>query len=118
MIGFKQILFEYADRFDNVDPQSFLDNWNKYGKALQDLLNTQYKASGFASMWPEDIERILGLLKLFPPSKIGKNSVANSEVFQRAAKKLFVFRSVNIEFFSFHFCLTKFQLKYIEVYKL
>lgn len=63
--------------------------------ALQVLFESQYDTSAFVTTWPEDIENILALLKLFPSSKVGKKSLANRATFNRATQKLFVFRTVN-----------------------
>lgn len=92
-------MFEYEDRFKNVESQSFLENWKSYSIAIKELLETQYDSSVFVTTWPEDIENILALLKLFPSSKVGKNCLANRATFHRATSKLFVFRTVNINIF-------------------
>lgn len=98
---YKQILFEFEDRFKDVSSQSFVENWNKYSTAIQALFESQYDTSAFVTTWPRDIENILALLKLFPSSKVGKHCLANRATFHKASNKLFVFRTVNIHIHDF-----------------
>lgn len=89
-----QILFEFHDRFKNIDEMVFLNKWKTFGASFTRVLNDHYKTCLFYSGWDAEIEQILVPLKLFPASKVGRNANANNKTFQKAMNSLIVFRKV------------------------
>lgn len=89
-----QILFEFRDRFKDVDDMAFINKWKTFGPSFMRVLNEHYKTCLFCSGWSPEIEQIFVPLKLFPASKVGRNANANNKTFQTASNSLIVFRLV------------------------
>lgn len=87
-------MFEFYDRFKDIDAMAFLNKWKKFGPSFTRVLNDHYKTSMFYSGWDAEIEQILVPLKLLPGSKVGRNANANNKTFQKAMNSLIVFRKV------------------------
>lgn len=90
----KQVLFEFDESFTEIDSMGFINNWQSFAIALNDILTHQYSSSLFYTNWPADIENILILLKLFPSSKVGKHALATRDTFYKASEKLIMFCEV------------------------
>lgn len=87
-------MFEFSDRFADVDSDGFVKNWKDFGPNFVQLLNTQYQSSAFYSGWDIDLESIFIPLKLLPGGRVGRNGLANNETFVNATGKLMIFRKV------------------------
>lgn len=85
------MLFEFADRLNDIDPLAFINKWDEIGQGLKKLLNKQYKSSSFYAGWPDEIESVFIPLKLFAQSKRS----TNNETFNNATRKIIIHRQVN-----------------------
>lgn len=91
---FLQILFDFSVRYKEIDCNAFLDTWPTHSVRLNDILKDQYESSIY-TMWTEDIQDLLILLKLLPAKTNGRN-LLSVESFNKATEKLFVFRKVRL----------------------
>lgn len=81
-------------RFGDFNVNGLLENWPKYSSKLKNVLDSSDKSSDFATMWSEDIEQVLILLKLLPLVQTGRNTAPKRANFQEATKKLIIFSKV------------------------
>lgn len=84
-----QLLADYEEQFKESNPKAFLEQWPIYELKLREICNQKYECVKHTA-WPDEIENILLLLKLFP-SKTG-----NVESFYKSIEKLIVFCVVSI----------------------
>lgn len=71
-----------------------IEKWERYAYGLNATMQSRYNSSMFFTNWPQEIENLLILLKLFPSSKTGKNMLAKRDTFYKASEKLIVFYEV------------------------
>lgn len=70
----------------------FLDQWPNLRKRLNNILHNQYKSS-IQTLWPQDIQDILILLKLVHSKATGRN-LQSILGFNNSIDKLIIFREV------------------------
>lgn len=90
---FLQILFEFSDRFPQLDSKAYINAWPRYSAQLQDILRKQYATLNFHTQWSEEIQKLFILIKLLP-TKFGRKVNTCRETFQKTTEKLIVFRPV------------------------
>lgn len=93
-ILFPQILLDFSLRYKDIDCDAFLDSWPTNNVRLNDILTNQYETSVY-TMWSQDIQDLLILLKLLPAKSNGRN-LLSVQAFNKATEKLFVFRKVHL----------------------
>lgn len=94
-MSIRQILFEFSDRFPDVDANGFIKHWKDFGQSFVKLLTTQYSSTTFYAGWDTNVEQIFILLKIFLANKGGRNGIANNATFVKACEKLMIFRKVH-----------------------
>lgn len=89
---FFKILRDFeGKRKDPLICDAFINDWKKYEKRLRSYCNENYKTDKH-TLWPDDIEDILLLLKLLPHKPRGKRLVKS---FLESISKFIVFRVVS-----------------------
>lgn len=121
---FLQIVFDFNDRFPDASTNNFIETWDEFSVAFQNVLKSQYKSCDFYSYWREDIEKIFIPLKLFPLMAVGRNVTAKRDTFTEAIDKFIVFRNVifslNIQFYLIYFqriCLLQLNTPIDELFE-
>lgn len=70
--------------------------WPLYSEKVKKMLELDKKDDNFATMWPEDVEKFLMLLKLLPAVACGKSTLPEGlQTFNKSVEKLIVFNQVN-----------------------
>lgn len=85
-------IHQYMIQYINLNCNAFLEDWPRYQQKLRNHCNEKYKCRKH-SAWPDEIENVLLLLKLFPSKTRGVNA-AESPSFYKSIDKLVIFNVV------------------------
>lgn len=87
-----QISYDFSLRFPDADVSSLMNWWQQYSSRMMCVLKSHYKQT-YHSLWPDQINDLLVLLKMLPAKAKGKN-LDSIQTFKKAVTKLIVFRKV------------------------
>lgn len=87
-----QLLSDYEAQYADLNCNVFLEEWHNYQRKLRDYCNKKFKCKKH-SAWPDEIENVLLLLKLFPSKTRGAKN-AEPQSFYKSIDKLIVFNVV------------------------
>lgn len=82
-----QLLADYASQYKELNSEAFFQKWPKYQQKLRELCNAKFKCEKHTP-WPDEMENILLLVKLFNAKKV----TDNLQSFHTAVDKMMVFR--------------------------
>lgn len=86
-------MFDFQQRFDSVNHNVLVKEWNLLHSVFADIVKTQYKTAVHTE-WCQEIHSILILLRLFAPKHTGRN-LGKITSFNTATKKLILFKQVS-----------------------
>lgn len=93
-----QILFDFELRCRNVDTEAFVKIWPEFSTKWKNILRQNKQADQYATMWSDDIDQFLIMMRLLPPGARGRNQVAQRQNFHSAIDKMIVFNKVSVLF--------------------
>lgn len=93
-----QILFDF-DHSYGTQCNDFVHTWNEWKENVENVLALLDGAKDFATLFNEDVEQFLMLLKLLPMRQQGRATVANRLNFNDTVDKLVVYVKVRLPFY-------------------
>lgn len=88
-------MFEFNNSFE-VDADIFSNVWSQYKNNVENVLELHGQLEDFATIFDEDVEQILMLLKVFPVRQQGRSTIGIRLPFNQAIEKLVVYCKVVI----------------------
>lgn len=88
------MLKEYELKYQNLNAMSLFEKWPSYSQQLNEILQKEHSNAKFHSVWPQEIDDFLVLLKLFPVRGSTKKEVASHSAYLKSVGNLLKFYPV------------------------